>query len=151
MSKKYTNQMKLTIPALSCNESFARAAISAFVAQLDPTIDELADVRTALSEAVTNAIIHAYKGKQAGNVNITAQISENEVYIKIRDNGCGISDIEQAMQPLYTTGDSDRAGLGFAVMQSFMDNVKVQSKVGKGTCVHLKKKLRLHDNESLEK
>lgn len=151
MSEKYTNQMKLTIPALSCNESFARATISAFVAQLDPTIDELADVRTALSEAVTNAIIHAYKGRQPGKVNITAQLSQNEVYIKIRDNGCGISDIEQAMQPLYTTGDSDRAGLGFAVMQSFMDKVKVQSKVGKGTCVHLKKKLRSHDCENLEK
>ena len=133
----------MTLPSVSVNESFARAAISAFCVQLDPTIDELADIKTAVSEAVTNCIVHAYK-EQIGNIYINAEIkSDHSITIKIRDKGCGIENIEQAMEPLYTTAGGERAGLGFAVMQSFMDGIKVRSSVGKGTTVILKKRISI--------
>ncbi len=135
------NEMKLTIPSKSSNESYARVAVSAFAAQLDPGIDELADIRTAVSEAVTNCIIHAYKEKP-GNIIISTKLYDNMLIIKIRDSGCGIEDVNKAMEPLYTTGGDERAGLGFAVMQSFMDNVIVKSTPGKGTIVTMEKKLR---------
>ncbi len=133
------NEMKLSFEAKSINEGFARSAVSAFVMSLDPTIGELSDIKTAVSEAVTNAIVHAY-GDSGGTVYITASITEQgRVIIKIRDKGCGIENIRQAMEPLFTTGGEDRAGLGFAVMQSFMDKVSVRSKEGKGTTVTLEK------------
>ena len=136
------NEMKLSFPGFSSNEGFARAAVAAFVSQLDPTVDELTDLKTAVSEAVTNCIVHAYKD-YIGVVYITVKLlSGDRIVVRIRDKGCGIADVEKAMEPLYTTGGDDRAGLGFAVMQSFCDQVKVFSKVGTGTTVVLQKKLR---------
>ncbi len=138
---KPVNEMKFEFMSKSANESFARATISAFVAQLDPTISELADIKTAVSEAVTNCIVHAYK-QSIGTIYISAQIFENgRVVIKIRDKGCGIDNIKQAMEPLFTTGGDERAGLGFAVMQSFMDKIKVNSKPQKGTSITLEKNI----------
>ncbi len=138
---KIENEMKLQIPGRSANESFARVAVSAFFAQLDPTVEEIADIKTAVSEAVTNAIVHGY-ADGIGNIYIQARIvNQNEAVIRIRDQGCGIADVEQAMEPLFTTGPEERSGLGFTVMQSFMDVVRVRSKPGKGTVVTLKKKI----------
>ena len=133
--------MKLNFPSSSKNESFSRAAVAAFVSQLDPTIDELADIKTAVSEAVTNCIVHAYRD-DIGTVYITAQIFEGgRIVLRIRDKGCGIENIEQALEPLYTTAGEERAGLGFAVMQSFMDKLKVSSKPGRGTTVTMEKNI----------
>lgn len=135
------NEMSMNFVSRSANESFARATIASFVSQLDPTIGELADIKTAISEAVTNCIVHAYKNG-IGLIYISAKIYENgKIVIKIRDKGTGIEDVEQAMEPLFTTGGSERSGLGFAVMQSFMDKIKVTSKVGKGTTVTLEKNI----------
>ena len=126
---------------ISANESFARACISAFAAQLDPTLEEVNDIKTAVSEAVTNCIVHAYREK-IGKIYITGELLEgNIIRIKIRDTGCGIENVEKAMEPLYTTVGGERAGLGFAVMQSFMDSVKVRSKVGNGTTIVMQKKI----------
>lgn len=142
------NEMKLTIPSHSSNESFARIAVAGFFAQLDPTIDEIADIKTAVSEAVTNAIVHGY-GDKIGLIHIRAQIhTDNKVVIRIRDTGCGIVDIEQAMEPMYTTcKNGERSGLGFSVMQTFMDKVKVNSTQGKGTTVVLTKKLKSRNHD----
>jgi len=138
---KVNNKFSMTMVSRSANESFARACISAFATQLDPTLEEISDIKTAVSEAVTNCIVHAYKNG-IGNIYITAELLENNVIrIKIRDKGCGIENIEKAMEPLYTTVGGERAGLGFAVMQSFMDGIKVNSKPGKGTTVSLIKKI----------
>lgn len=139
---KISNEVKITLTSNSVNESFARVAVSAFFSALDPAIDELTDIKTAVSEAVTNSIVHGYRDN-IGNIFMTLRvISPNIAYIKIRDTGCGIPDIEQAMQPLFTTAaNEERAGLGFAVMQSFMDKVKVISKEGKGTTIIMTKKL----------
>lgn len=139
---KVINEMKIQFISRSANESFARVAVSAFFTQLDPTVDELADIKTAVSEAVTNCIVHGYKDT-LGTVYLHARILEgNQVYIKIRDRGCGIPNIEQAMEPMFTTCDTgERAGLGFAVMQSFMDKVRVTSQLGKGTSVVMQKRL----------
>lgn len=138
---KITNEMQVSFLSCSANESFARAAVAAFVAQLDPTIDELTDIKTAVSEAVTNCIVHAYKDC-IGTIYIGVRLFENgKVLIRIRDKGCGIQDVKQAMEPLFTTGGAERAGLGFAVMQSFSDNVSVTSKLGKGTTVTLQKNI----------
>lgn len=135
------NEMKLNFASKSTNESFARAAVSAFILCLDPTIAELADIKTAVSEAVTNCIVHAY-ADTIGTIYIDVKITDtNRVIIKIRDTGVGIQDIEKAMEPLYTTSKDERAGLGFAVMQSFMDNVRVRSTVGKGTTITLEKSI----------
>lgn len=133
------NDMNINFPAISVNESFARSVVSAFVMSLDPTIAELSDIKTAVSEAVTNCIVHAYPDCR-GKVYINAKICDDrKVIIKIRDTGLGIEDVKQAMEPLFTTGGEDRAGLGFAVMQSFMDKVSVRSKPGKGTIVTMEK------------
>lgn len=133
--------MKFEFVSRSANESFARATIAAFISQLDPTISELADIKTAVSEAVTNCIVHAYKNK-IGYIYVTTKIFENgKIIIKIRDKGCGIDDIDKAMEPLFTTGGDERAGLGFAVMQSFMDKIKVQSKPNKGTTITMEKSI----------
>ena len=140
------NMMHLSFPSRSVNEGFSRAAVAAFILPLDPTVAELSDVKTAVSEAVTNAIVHAYPDG-FGTVYIEARIAdENLVTIKIRDRGVGIPDIKKAMEPLYTTSSDERAGLGFAVMQSFMDRVKVRSAVGKGTTVTLEKRISSHDD-----
>ena len=143
---KSVNEMKLSFPSKSCNEAFARSAVAAFIMNLDPTVNELSDLKTAVSEAVTNSIVHGYR-RQSGVIYISGRILENGgVTVKIRDKGCGIADVEQAMQPLFTTAaDEERAGLGFAVMQSFCDKVRVTSTVGKGTTVTLEKLIGADD------
>ncbi len=143
---KATNSFTLTMLSKSANEAFARSAVTAFITQLDPTLEEISDVKTAVSEAVTNCIVHGYKNT-IGKIYITAQIyPDNIVLIKVRDNGCGIDNVERAMEPLFTTAGGERAGLGFAVMESFMDNLKVKSTVGKGTTVTMKKKISIRVN-----
>lgn len=133
------NEMNINFFSRSYNEGFARTVVASFVSQLDPTIDELADIKTAVSEAVTNSIVHGYK-TGIGKIYIFSKIYSNgKILIKIKDRGCGIENVEKAMEPLFTTGGSERSGLGFAVMQSFMDKIKVTSKVGKGTTVTLQK------------
>ena len=140
---KPINNFYLKIPSRSANESFARVAVSSFVSQLDPTLEELSDIKTAVSEAVTNSIVHAYKNK-IGYVYITAEIYENRsIKIRIRDSGCGIDNVQKALEPLFTTVGGERSGLGFSVMQSFMDYLKVTSKPEKGTTVIMKKTLSL--------
>ena len=136
---KPINTVKFVFPARSINEGFARSAIAAFSAQADPTLDELADVKTAVSEAVTNCIVHAYPN-HIGLVSITAALYEGgRLTIVVADKGCGIPDVSKAMEPLFTTGGAERAGLGFAVMESFMDVVRVRSTPEKGTRVTLVK------------
>ncbi len=138
---KALNTIKVAFPSRSANEGFARSVVAAFAAQADPTMDELADIRTAVSEAVTNCIVHAYPDC-IGSVTITAALREDGVLrVVVADKGCGIEDVPQAMQPMFTTGGPERAGLGFAVMESFMDRVKVRSAPGRGTRVTLEKKL----------
>lgn len=133
------NEMKVTLLSRSANESFARVTVAAFAAQLDPTIEELNDIKTAVSEAVTNCIVHAYRNT-IGPIYITVGIYEGDkVRIRIRDKGCGIEDVHRAMEPLFTTGGSERAGLGFAVMESFTDKLRVRSTPGKGTTVTMEK------------
>ena len=136
------NQFNMNLLSRSSNEGFARAAVAAFAAQLDPTLEEISDIRTAVSEAVTNCIVHAYRD-QIGKIYISCSITDtNELRIKIKDNGCGISDIKQAMEPLYSSVGGERAGLGFAVMQSFMDKLKVRSVPDKGTTVTMIKRIK---------
>lgn len=136
------NKFSMTLLSRSANESFARAAVTAFASQLDPTLEEINDIKTAVSEAVTNCIVHAYNEK-LGNIYITAEIIEpDSIRIKIRDRGCGIENIEKAMEPLYSSLGGERAGLGFAVMQCFMDKIKVSSQMGKGTTVTMTKRIR---------
>ncbi|MEE0060028.1 MAG: anti-sigma F factor [Acutalibacteraceae bacterium] len=133
------NEMKIMFDSKSCNEAFARGAVASFVVQLDPTVAELSDIKTAVSEAVTNAIVHGYSNT-IGTVTIKVQITDNaNVIIQVKDKGVGIENIPQAMEPMFTTGGNERAGLGFAVMQSFMDKVKVTSKPNKGTTVTMEK------------
>ena len=135
------NKFSMNVMAKSANEGFARACISAFAAQLDPTLEEINDIKTAVSEAVTNCIVHAYKEK-IGKIYISGELCENNIIrIKIRDAGCGIENVEKAMEPLYTTVGGERAGLGFAVMQSFMDTVRVRSALGKGTSIVMTKRI----------
>ncbi len=136
------NEMRVILAARSCNESVARSVVTAFVMQMDPSVGELADIKTAVSEAVTNSVVHGYRSK-SGNVEIICRILEGNVfYIKVKDRGCGISDVKKAMEPLYTTApEEERAGLGFAVMESFMDSITVRSAVGKGTSVTMKKRI----------
>ena len=137
---KPINEMKLIFESRSCNESFARSAVAAFVAVLDPNVEEISDIKTAVSEAVTNCIVHGYKN-DIGKVYIHVKIFEGAlVSINIRDRGCGIPDLKKAMEPLFTTCETgERAGLGFSIMESFMDKMKVRSNPGKGTSVTLEK------------
>lgn len=136
------NELKLQFNSKSINEGFSRVAVCAFAASLDPNIEELTDIKTAVSEAVTNAIVHGYREKE-GKIYITVSLLENNIIrIKIRDKGVGIENIEKAMEPLFTTSDDERAGLGFAVMKSFTDKLKVSSRVGFGTTVTMEKKIR---------
>lgn len=139
---KTVNYMKITFPAMSKNEALARSCVAAFAAGADPTVEELTDIRSAVCEAVTNAIVHGYRDS-VGDITITLKMTEdNCLYIKVTDKGCGIEDVEKAMQPLFTTApEEERAGLGFAVMEAFTDSLKVTSRLGKGTTVIMKKKL----------
>lgn len=140
---KFINEMKLSFPSRSANEAFARTAVSSFLAQLDPTVEEISDIRTAVSEAVTNCIVHGYPDG-VGIITIEAGIQENgRVIIRIRDKGCGIADVQQAMEPMFTTCETgERAGLGFAVMETFTDKLRVRSILGKGTTVTMEKKMK---------
>ena len=135
------NQMEHTFSALAQNEAFARVAVAAFAVQMNPTLPEMADIKTAVSEAVTNAIVHGYRGRETGLVHMRARYDERRTLeVSIMDEGCGIEDIEIAMQPFYSTGDgAERSGMGFCVMQTFMDAVEVQSEVGRGTTVTMRK------------
>ena len=139
MFVKPINEMKVTFLSRSANEGFARTAVAAFAAQLDPAVDELADLRTAVSEAVTNAIVHAYPDR-LGAVILTVKLYENGlVRVQVKDRGQGIPDVGKAMEPLYTTGGEERSGLGFSVMESFTDRLRVRSALGKGTTVTMDK------------
>ena len=139
------NEIKFIMPSLSVNESAARAVVSSFLVQADPTVEELSDIRTAVSEAVTNSIVHGYRHKK-GKIELTVSLlKDREIYIKIRDKGCGIADIKQAMEPLFTTApEEERSGLGFSVMESFMDRLQVKSQPEKGTTVIMRKRLGVH-------
>ena len=131
--------MKLIIESVSENESFARTVVAAYITRLDPTLEELADVKTAVSEAVTNSIIHGYNGK-SGEIEITCEIQEREVIVRVTDTGIGITDIKKAMEPLYTTKPEwELSGMGFAFMEAFMDSLEVTSEPGKGTSVLMRK------------
>ena len=142
MKSKFDNEMKLEFLSKSNNEAFARITVAAFVSQLDPTIEELADIKTAVSEAVTNSIVHGYEDK-SGIVKIIAKIQDNEITIEIADNGKGIEDVEVAKQPLYTTKPNlERSGMGFTIMESFMDETQVESVLGLGTKVTMKKTIK---------
>lgn len=147
MKSLYDNEMKLEFLSKSNNESFARITVAAFAAQLDPTIEELADIKTAVSEAVTNSIIHGYENTE-GIVKITAKIFAGMIQIEVADTGKGIEDIKLAKQPLYTTKpDLERSGMGFTIMESFMDEVKVESVVGLGTKITMKKMLKKEEKQ----
>lgn len=136
------NEMKLQFSALSQNESFARVTVAAFVAQLDPTMDELTEIKTVVSEAVTNSIIHGYENDPEGLVYINVTIEDGFIDMIIKDEGIGISDVEEAMQPLFTTKpDLERSGMGFTIMENFMDEVEVYSQPGRGTEIRLRKHL----------
>ncbi len=139
---KPINEMKISFESRSCNESFARSAVASFIAVLDPNVEELSDIKTAVSEAVTNSIVHGYKDS-IGTVYIHVKIFEGaKIWVLIKDKGCGIYDIKKAMEPLFTTCETgERAGLGFSIMESFMDKIKVRSKPGKGTSVTLEKSI----------
>ncbi len=143
MKRTLINECRVRFPALSRNEGLSRSAAAAFALQCDPTVEEIAAVKTAVSEAVTNAIVHGYRDT-SGDVEMTMRLfSENILYIQIRDKGCGIADLKQAMEPTFTTApeDEERSGLGFTVMESFMDKVRVRSAEGRGTCVVMEKKI----------
>ena len=136
------NRMELEFSALSQNESFARVTVAAFIAQLDPTVDELTEIKTVVSEAVTNAIIHGYEQNAEEKVYISVELNDDTVNLTIRDHGIGILDLEEARQPLYTSKpELERSGMGFTIMENFMDEVKVESASGQGTTIHLMKYL----------
>ncbi|MBE6731946.1 MAG: anti-sigma F factor [Ruminococcaceae bacterium] len=143
---KTVNQVDISFLSVSGNEAFARAAAVAFLLSADPTVNDISDVKTALSEAVTNSIIHAYK-ETTGKVYVSMKLTdERAVIIKVRDKGSGIADVEKAMEPLFSTGGEEQAGIGFSVMQSFSDSLKVKSAPGKGTTVTIVKKLSSKDD-----
>ena len=138
---KFENYMVLDFPSKSCNEAFARSAVACFAAQLDPTLEELGDIRTAVSEAVTNCIVHAYPD-DLGIITLRCIILKDHILdIVVKDKGVGIPDVEQARRPSYTTGGSDRSGMGFTIMESFMTDLEISSKPQKGTTVHMRRKL----------
>lgn len=139
---KFENYMILEFPSKSCNEAFARSAVACFAAQMDPTVEELGDIRTAVSEAVTNCIVHAYP-KALGLITLRCRIlKDNVLDIVIKDKGVGIVDIEQARRPLYTTGGAERSGMGFTIMESFMTSLEITSQPDKGTTVHMRRKIQ---------
>ena len=139
---KFENHMILEFPSRSTNEAFARSAVACFAAQMDPTIEELGDIRTAVSEAVTNCIVHAYPNA-IGSITVRCRIlKDNVLDIVVKDRGIGIADLEKAKQPMFTTGGADRSGMGFTIMESFMTSLHVTSVPGKGTSVHMRRKLQ---------
>ncbi len=142
MEKQVKNEMKIELLSKSANEAFARISVAAFASQLDPTIEEIADIKTSVSEAVTNAIIHGYNNTE-GIVKIKAKLYEDEIEIEVSDTGSGIENIEEAREPLYTTkGNLERSGMGFTIMENFMDELSVESIVGLGTKVVMTKKIK---------
>lgn len=146
MKSLYENEMKLEFLSKSNNEAFARVTVAAFASQLDPTIEELADIKTAVSEAVTNSIIHGYENTE-GIIKIVARIFANSIQIEISDTGKGIEDVELAKEPLYTSkGDLERSGMGFTIMESFMDEMQIESVLGLGTKVTMKKLIKKPEN-----
>ena len=139
---KFENYMVIEFPSKSSNEGFARAAVACFASQMDPTMEEIGDIKTAVSEAVTNCIVHAYPN-ELGIITLRCRILKNHVLdIVIKDKGVGIGNLEQARQPMFTTGGADRSGMGFTIMESFMTNFHVESVPGKGTTVHMRRKLQ---------
>ena len=139
---KFENYMIIEFPSKSCNEAFARSAVACFASQLDPTLEELGDIRTAVSEAVTNCIVHAYPN-ELGTIILRCRIlKDNILDIVVKDKGIGISDIEQARRPMFTTGGSERSGMGFTIMESFMTNLTITSAPGKGTTVHMRRRIQ---------
>ncbi len=144
------NKMKLTFLAISQNEAFARSAVGCFALQLNPSVAEMSDIKTAVSEAVTNSIVHGYPEK-AGEITIDAQIDDNNLHINIFDNGIGISNVQKALEPFYTTKpEEERSGMGFTIMQSFMDEVKVESGLGGGTKVYMLKNIKAEKSKNAE-
>ena len=138
---KFENYMILDFPSKSCNEAFARSAVACFAAQMDPTLEELGDIRTAVSEAVTNCIVHAYP-ERIGIITLRCRIlKDNVLDIVVKDRGVGIPDVETARRPAFTTGGAERSGMGFTIMESFMTDLEISSKAGKGTTVHMRRKL----------
>lgn len=138
---KFENHMTLEFPSKSANEAFARSAVACFAAQMDPNLEELGDIKTAVSEAVTNAIVHAYPD-EFGTITIRCRILKDNTFdVVIKDKGIGIADLEQAKRPMFTTGGAERSGMGFTIMESFMTWFEVTSEVGKGTTVHMRRKL----------
>lgn len=151
MTKAYDNEMKIEFLSKSKNEAFARIAVAAFIAQLNPTLEEVADIKTSVSEAVTNAIIHGYEEK-IGIVKLICKIAQNEVLIEISDSGKGIENIEEAKQPLFTTKSNlERSGMGFTIMESFMDEVEVDSVLGVGTRITMTKKIKINSSQEKQK
>ena len=139
---KFDNYMILEFPSKSSNEAFARSAVACFAAQMDPTLEELGDIRTAVSEAVTNCIVHAYP-EQLGMIILRCRIlKDNILDVVVKDKGIGIADIEQARRPMFTTGGTDRSGMGFTIMESFMTNLTITSEPGKGTTVHMRRRIQ---------
>ena len=139
---KFDNYMILEFPSRSANEAFARSAVACFAAQLDPNMDELGDIRTAVSEAVTNCIVHAYPD-QLGNITVRCRIlKDNILDIVVKDKGIGIPDVDQARRPSFTTGGNDRSGMGFTIIESFMNRLEIISSAGKGTTVHMRRKIQ---------
>ena len=139
---KFENYMILEFPSKSCNEAFARSAVACFAAQMDPTLEELGDIRTAVSEAVTNCIVHAYP-EQLGMIILRCRILTDTILdVVVKDKGIGIADIEQARRPMFTTGGTDRSGMGFTIMESFMTNLTITSEPGKGTTVHMRRRIQ---------
>ena len=139
---KFDNYMILDFPSKSSNEAFARSAVACFAAQMAPTMEELGDIRTAVSEAVTNCIVHAYP-ERIGNITLRCRIlKDNVLDILVKDKGIGIPDLDQARRPAFTTGGSDRSGMGFTIMESFMTDLDIRSRPGKGTTVHMRRKLQ---------
>ena len=150
MKSLYENEMKLEFLSKSNNEAFARISVAAFASQLDPTIEELADIKTAVSEAVTNCIIHAYEDNE-GIITITCKIYENSIIIEVSDNGKGIENVNMAKEPLYTSKpDLERSGMGFTIMESFMDSMEIESIVGLGTKITMTKKIKPKEEETEE-
>ena len=139
---KFENYMILEFPSKSCNEAFARSAVACFAAQLDPTLEELGDIRTAVSEAVTNCIVYAYPDAYGIIILRCRILKDNVLDIVVKDRGVGIPDVDQARRPAYTTGGNDRSGMGFTIMESFMTELEITSSAGKGTTVHMRRKLQ---------
>ncbi len=150
MKGLYDNEMQLEFVSKTSNEAFARISVAAFVSQLDPTVDELSDIKTAVSEAVTNSIIHGYSKDESGIVKVKTKVLENLVEIEIDDFGKGIENIEEAKKPLYTSKpDMERSGMGFTIMESFMDELKVESTLGVGTRVIMKKLIKSKEKKQI--